>query len=261
MVQSDGKLDASSQEQQRLLGELERRIIDKNNQISNANNERLLASISQSDGKIEASSQEQQRLLGELKKRITESRDKISSAKDERLLDMLKSNEKEEAASREQQRLLAELKVFINKNHKQIATGNNESLIARIKESDEKGKAASREQQHLLGELKELITQNKKQIDTGNRWVRTLGQEVTGFMGTLAIFFMNVATYKAVMDIRKSLPIPPKTSSYQEQRILEHGVEQDKPMNMLFSDTRSSTSSCHRFHSSSSKLQAGDGLW
>ena len=63
-------------------------------------------------------------------------------------------------------------------------------------------------------------------------WLRNIGKEIRCFVRK--IFFTNVAIYKAILDIRGSLPIQLERCLYQEPFILEDGMGRIAPVHMQF---------------------------
>ena len=103
---------------------------------------------------------------------------------------------------------------------------------------------SSQEQQRLLDDFKNKLEENNQQIRAGNAsiqklsevlrldWVRQLGKDLKTFMRK--IFVMNIATYKAVLDIRGCLPSHLERSLYQEPFILEDAIGRIAPVHMQF---------------------------
>ena len=114
----------------------------------------------------------------------------------------------------------------------------------RLADSDAKARASFEEQHLLLEELKDQLDENNRQIRAGNAvttkisealrldWIRQLGHELKGWMQK--IFFQNIATYNAVIDIRGRLPSRLERGLYQEPFILEDGIGRIAPVHMQF---------------------------
>ena len=121
---------------------------------------------------------------------------------------------------------------------------NGERLHARLALSEGRIEISSNEQQLLLRDLNAQLEENNKQIQAGNAvtkrisealrldWVRQLGSDLKTFMRK--IFFINVATYKAIMDLRRCLPGHLERSLYQEPFILEDAIGRIAPVHMQF---------------------------
>ncbi len=104
--------------------------------------------------------------------------------------------------------------------------------------------SASKEQELLLKDVKDKLEESNKQIRAGNAvtlkisealrldWIRQLGNDLKTFMRK--IFVMNIATYKAIMDIRRCLPSHLERSLYQEPFILEDAIGRIAPVHMQF---------------------------
>ena len=103
---------------------------------------------------------------------------------------------------------------------------------------------SSQEQQRLLDDVKNQLEENNQQIRAGNAsiqklsevlrldWIRQLGNDLKTFMRK--IFVMNIATYKAILDIRGCLPSHLERSLYQEPFILEDAIGRIAPVHMQF---------------------------
>lgn len=101
-----------------------------------------------------------------------------------------------------------------------------------------------KQQQLLLEDVKGKLEESNKQVRAGNAvtliilealrldWIRQLGNELKSFMRK--IYVINVATYKAIIDIRRCLPSHLERSLYQEAFILEDAVGRIAPVHMQF---------------------------
>ena len=104
--------------------------------------------------------------------------------------------------------------------------------------------SASKEQELLLKDVKDKLEESNKQIRAGNAvtlkiaealrldWIRQLGNDLKTFMRKIVV--MNIATYKAIMDIRRCLPSHLERSLYQEPFILEDAIGRIAPVHMQF---------------------------
>lgn len=138
---------------------------------------------------------------------------------------------------------------------------SDKRLHARLALSEGRTENSYKEQQLLLKDVKDKLEENNKQIRAGNAvtlkisetlrldWIRRLGSELKTFMRK--IFVMNVATYKAVLDIRRCLPSHLERSLYQEPFILEDAIGRIAPVHMQFISSREAFDAVLelRFHS------------
>ena len=127
---------------------------------------------------------------------------------------------------------------------KKINKISDQRLHARLTLSEESTESSSIEQRLLLKAANKKLEENNKQIRAGNaitlkisealrlEWVRQLGNELKTFMRK--IFVVNMATYKAIMDIRSCLPSHLERTLYQKPFILEDAIGRIAPVHMQF---------------------------
>lgn len=104
--------------------------------------------------------------------------------------------------------------------------------------------SSSKKQQLLLEDVNGKLEENNKQVRAANAvtlrilealrldWIRQLGNELKSLMRK--IYIINVATYKAIIDIRRCLPSHLERSLYQEPFILEDAMGRIAPVHMQF---------------------------
>lgn len=125
-----------------------------------------------------------------------------------------------------------------------MAKLNDKKLHARLSDGEQKSEALANEHLLLLKEVKDQLEKNNQLTQTGNEistrissvlkleWFRQLGEELKNFMRR--IFIMNIATYRAVIDIQSGLPSQLERSLYQEPFILEDAIGRVAPVHMQF---------------------------
>lgn len=115
----------------------------------------------------------------------------------------------------------------------------------KIKEQQTSTELQSQDNQNaLLGEIHARLEQNtqllksaKSRVETISDtlrldWLRSIGSELKHFMGR--IFFMNVAIYRVVVDIRALLPSQLERTLVQEPFLLEDAIGRISPVHLQF---------------------------
>ena len=121
---------------------------------------------------------------------------------------------------------------------------NDNKLQARLSSEEDSASQLINEQKSLLSEVREHLSDNSKLVSAARdisgkvldalrlEWFQRFAQELKSFMRN--IFFVNVATYKAIKAVQQGLPNLLERTLYQEPFILEDAMGRIAPVHMQF---------------------------